>query len=104
MVGEFLVSMCQSKPSCQWAPPLTSMACSSTALYRATDGKGMVTGEEKKAVYGKMCDEKQTNWWNLRRNHFPLNFDCSNTEDLNSHFTRTFYFAGGANDGEDEDE
>merc|ERR1719265_2915268 len=60
---EFLVGLCQSKPSCQWAPPLTSPACSSTSFYRATDGNGFVTGAEKKMAYAKMCDELQTNWW-----------------------------------------
>jgi len=95
MFNEFLTSYCKTKPSCQWAPPMVSVACSSTVLYHPTDIKnGLAKGAEKEAAFQKMCDETNIGWWTMRRGQLPVSFDCDKANKEAS-FARISFFAGG---------
>merc|ERR1719362_2665262 len=88
---ELVSNFCKSTPSCQWAPPYTSLLCSSTGFFSPTDGQGLVTGAEKKQVLKKICDETDPLWWSQRKQILPQSLDCSQKK---ASFARSLFFPG----------
>merc|ERR1719357_1632397 len=99
---EWLKTFCASRPSCQWSAPGSSMFCSSTGYFRATDSDGLVEGEERKAAERRMCDENNMGATTQRKQLLPLKFDCEASE-LATQFSRSFWMTGGE-DPNDEKE
>mmetsp|Transcript_2400 Transcript_2400/g.4386 ORF Transcript_2400/g.4386 Transcript_2400/m.4386 type:complete len:1251 (-) Transcript_2400:68-3820(-) len=89
---------CLSNQSCQWSPPEASQMCSSTAFYHATDGNGLVAGQERENVLQKLCDPK-SRWHIAAQNVLKLQCDS----DPYAQVARTQFAAGGTNESEEFD-
>lgn len=101
-VAGVLSGLCKSKPSCQWAPPHVSAACSSTSFYHATDlTGGLAKGAEKEQALSKICDPTDPGWSSLRRALLPAGFDCSTKR---TSFARMWTYAGGTGSSTEGDE